>query len=980
MRRIVLKWIVPGLATILLGTTATVLSTGANMASDLTERSSTALKAAGLDWANVDFDARDAKLSGTATNSAELTRAVLALKSVSGMQSLTSAVEFAPLARPYRFAAVVKDGRIMLSGAVPDRTIAPVLVAEAGNGADELQLASGAPARAAWREAADFVVQRAGELDQGTVSLTDLTLSIAGRAKSSKAFDSLQIALASAVPSGLSVGEVTVEPAVVSPYRFTAVFDGKSLSLTGDVPSGLVIDRLRSTAPSAIKVSTGLALASGEPSHFADLAALLVASLTSLEQGRASIDGDKMTLSGAPASGLIAQTVVDALHPTGAIITLDPPQIADYVFTAARANGNTVLDGYVPDEATRHRLAGESSVDVAALELGRGAPARFDSAVDFGLAALDHMSNGRFALHATDLTLEGTAATAADYRGLSKIIADGAPQGLVLKVAQVTPPTVSPYVWSAEKAKDGSIAFAGYVPSKDVRDTLTEGIGKIGADTTGFAAGEPEGFATNAVAALEILGDLDSGKIAFDGSNWSVTGAVDSAAKAVAAIAAFNVSPLKQLGASYNVPAPAVAAAAATPTVAATVTPAPAAPASAPPAPAAAAPTTAPVTTAYSWSAEKTAAGAITFTGSVPNQGFKGFMVTHADGKATDNTSIASGAPKTFVGGALYGFNALSAFDQGKLTFADGVWTLTGTVKDESVGKSAVAALGKIIDTKAWKIDITTATTTAATPPAPIVKPPAPAPVVKPAAPAAPAPEPYLFGATKKGGGAIALTGSVPTEGAKGYFGDIAGNAPTDGLKVVAKAPTDFITNALAGLDALGQLTDGQLSFDGTKWSLQGKSATVEGRTAVLGRVAALPSGKDWATDVAGPSDMEICSAQVATWAGSNAINFETRTTRFVKGTEAMLDSLAADLATCPKTRVDVEGNTDSDGEANANMALSVARAEAVVNALVKRGIKPERLYAVGYGETLPLAPNTTKANKAKNRRIEFKILDAGQK
>jgi outer membrane protein OmpA-like peptidoglycan-associated protein len=93
-----------------------------------------------------------------------------------------------------------------------------------------------------------------------------------------------------------------------------------------------------------------------------------------------------------------------------------------------------------------------------------------------------------------------------------------------------------------------------------------------------------------------------------------------------------------------------------------------------------------------------------------------------------------------------------------------------------------------------------------------------------------------------------------------------------------------------------------------------------------------------------------------------------------------MLDSLAADLAICPETRVDVEGNTDSDGEANANMALSVARAEAVVDALTKRGVKPERLYAVGYGETLPLVPNTTKANKAKNRRIEFKILDAHQK
>ena len=42
----------------------------------------------------------------------------------------------------------------------------------------------------------------------------------------------------------------------------------------------------------------------------------------------------------------------------------------------------------------------------------------------------------------------------------------------------------------------------------------------------------------------------------------------------------------------------------------------------------------------------------------------------------------------------------------------------------------------------------------------------------------------------------------------------------------------------------------------------------------------------------------------------------------------------------------------------------------------VKRGVAPSRLYAIGYGETVPLVPNTTKANKAKNRRIEIKLED----
>ena len=85
---------------------------------------------------------------------------------------------------------------------------------------------------------------------------------------------------------------------------------------------------------------------------------------------------------------------------------------------------------------------------------------------------------------------------------------------------------------------------------------------------------------------------------------------------------------------------------------------------------------------------------------------------------------------------------------------------------------------------------------------------------------------------------------------------------------------------------------------------------------------------------------------------------------------------MAADLALCPEVTVNVEGHTDGDGDASANLALSVARAEAVVDALVLRGIDPERLYAVGYGESLPIASNDTRAGKQANRRIAFSVSE----
>ncbi len=72
---------------------------------------------------------------------------------------------------------------------------------------------------------------------------------------------------------------------------------------------------------------------------------------------------------------------------------------------------------------------------------------------------------------------------------------------------------------------------------------------------------------------------------------------------------------------------------------------------------------------------------------------------------------------------------------------------------------------------------------------------------------------------------------------------------------------------------------------------------------------------------------------------------------------------------------MEISGHTDSDGSEMYNLRLSQARAQAVVDYLVSRGISPSRLIAKGYGESRPVAPNDTPENKQKNRRTELKIL-----
>ena len=77
-------------------------------------------------------------------------------------------------------------------------------------------------------------------------------------------------------------------------------------------------------------------------------------------------------------------------------------------------------------------------------------------------------------------------------------------------------------------------------------------------------------------------------------------------------------------------------------------------------------------------------------------------------------------------------------------------------------------------------------------------------------------------------------------------------------------------------------------------------------------------------------------------------------------------------LHTNPSLRLEIQGHTDSDGSAEYNLQLSQRRAESVRQYLLLFGVDPSRLQAKGYGETMPVAPNDSEENKARNRRVEL--------
>jgi uncharacterized surface protein with fasciclin (FAS1) repeats len=103
-------------------------------------------------------------------------------------------------------------------------------------------------------------------------------------------------------------------------------------------------------------------------------------------------------------------------------------------------------------------------------------------------------------------------------------------------------------------------------------------------------------------------------------------------------------------------------------------------------------------------------------------------------------------------------------------------------------------------------------------------------------------------------------------------------------------------------------------------------------------------------------------------------ITFATASATITPEGEEVLDLAVAYLLENP-VPVEIQGHTDSDGEEDANQALSEARAQSVLDYLVANGVDADLLIAVGFGETQPIADNATDEGKAQNRRIEFRVI-----
>lgn len=239
--------------------------------------------------------------------------------------------------------------------------------------------------------------------------------------------------------------------------------------------------------------------------------------------------------------------------------------------------------------------------------------------------------------------------------------------------------------------------------------------------------------------------------------------------------------------------------------------------------------------------------------------------------------------------------------------------------------------------------------------------------------------------AWSKGENDFAVSGTVQNEGVKSSildaFKGLAGNLPlVDKLVVDANAP-QFNFGNFAGLaDVLkafpgvnGSFADKALNLVGQVAAPEMKTALVEKTQAFLGNIFSVNA--DGVTVV--EQAKETVQAEPAALADMSAakldldIVFNTGSSEIDARYYNRLNAFAKFLIENNR-RGEIAGYTDNVGNAEANQKLSEKRANAVREYLVKQGVAADALVAVGYGQENPIADNSTKEGRDKNRRIEF--------
>lgn len=188
-------------------------------------------------------------------------------------------------------------------------------------------------------------------------------------------------------------------------------------------------------------------------------------------------------------------------------------------------------------------------------------------------------------------------------------------------------------------------------------------------------------------------------------------------------------------------------------------------------------------------------------------------------------------------------------------------------------------------------------------------------------------------------------------------------------------APPNWLQQVRSVLSPeLKQVSQGQLRITGNVVSVSGNVDSEAVRNQLLSQMAAQLNNPTYTVrdDLrVGVASQQMLDAALA----QRTIAFEVGNATLTPAGTQVLDALLPVLHKFSGRRFEIVGHTDDSGPREANLALSAARAEAVKSYLAGKGIAAAAIVTSGAGPDRPIAPNSTADGRARNRRIEFRVL-----
>ena len=455
---------------------------------------------------------------------------------------------------PYVWSAQkAENGAITLEGFMPSaeaRDAVAARAAELNPGAEidnRIRIASGNPD--GFAAAADFGLGYLPRVQTGSVSLSDLDMSVAGLALDSDAFDGAHAADETA-PDNVAVTNTITAPAV-TPYVWSATKAGDAtITLEGFAPSFAARAELEQQAAASnpgSQIVNNLKIATGEAEGFQPLAAFGLGQLADFDTGMASISDNNYTVSGIAsdqaafdrATAAVASTLPGSGVLASASIT-PPANDGSYSVSATRTDDVIVLEGVVPSEKDRAEIVAATNAlgnvnVVDRMTLASGSPDGIDwgNAVGSVFGSLEGIGNGTVTVRDTVASIDADARDTAGYDAANAAWSGDLAQGLEKGSVDIRLPRVSPYVWRADKS-EGGVTLTGNAPSDDVADKLAADAGSIfGSDaqissSLNRALGEPVGFEAAANVGMTLLERLENGYAEIVDNTLTVSGVARS--------------------------------------------------------------------------------------------------------------------------------------------------------------------------------------------------------------------------------------------------------------------------------------------------------------------------------------------------------------------------------------------------------------------------------------------------------------------